>query len=242
MPITLIDNNNDTQKHYAGIFTLNANKWFLPSGILASNVIAAYQFKGAQSEAEALQNQNNLATLNLAKTGSNVTWNQATGFYIPGVRQAGLNQAGISSFVSVAVRFTGVNNEDSAAGLVAPANGYLLMAKGHSDNINYLKGPTFTPATGTGQTVYTGNNLIQAGTVAYVRNINALYADGMQQSLSSRAWNGSDTFYAVTIGHGTRIYNQNPVFQNINIQAVAFYSTALTAAQVVELTDAMNAL
>lgn len=242
MPITLLNNNNNMQSRYAGIFSFSANPWYLPTGILPSNVIAAYQFKGAQSEAEALQNQNNLAALNLAKTGSNVTWNQATGFYIPGVRQAGLNQAGISSFTTVAIRFSGIDSGNSAAGLVAPANGYLLMAKGHVNNIDYIKGPTFTPATGAGQTVYNGNNLIQEGTVAYVRDSYALYANGAQQSLSNRAWNGSDTFFAVTIGHGTRLYNQNPSFQAINIQAVAFYNNTLTPAQVVELTNSMNAL
>jgi hypothetical protein len=134
MPITLLNNNNNMQSRYAGIFSFNANPWWLPIGILPSNVIAAYQFKGVASEADALLNQNNPATYPLTKVGSTVTWNQSTGFYIPATNGYGLNNANITSFTSVFARFSDVASGNSAAILVSPAWGYSLMAKAVYDN------------------------------------------------------------------------------------------------------------
>jgi hypothetical protein len=248
MPITLIDNNNGKQERYSGIFTLNANKWFLPTGILPSNVIAAYQFKGAVNEASALLNQNNPSAYMLSKTGSTVTWNASTGFYIPATAQAGLNAAGITSFSDVVVRFSDNQNVKAHTGLIGSANGYLLMAKwGGGNPLVYEKFPTFYSETVEHRTRYRIDSFYETMVLGWARNNKRLYANGISHSpvASSSTWTYGVTFYGVTIGQAHRRNSDGggtPAFSPVNIQAVVFYNTNLTDQQHLAVATAMNEL
>jgi hypothetical protein len=243
MPITLLNNNNNMQSRYAGIFSFNVNPWWLPIGIFPSNVIAAYQFKGADSEADALLNQNDTATYPLAKVGGTVTWNQANGFYIPATNGYGLNNASITSFTSVIARFSDVASGNSAAILVSPAAGYSLMAKAAYDNGGgqYRNAPgiidfTTNPGTGYYMPSYYGN-----GVLAWNRPSRLLYINGVSQSLTgfTNAYITNPTY--ILIGQG-RTSSYISSLAAYNLQAVAFYNTQLTAAQVVAISNQMASL
>lgn len=243
MPITLLNNNNNMQSRYAGIFSFNANPWWLPTGLLASNCIAAYRFKGASSEANALLNVNNTATYPLTKVGGTVTWNQSTGFYIPATNGYGLHNASITSFTSVFARFSDVASGSSEAILVTPAAGYTLMAKAaYSDGAaKYKNAPgiidfTSSPGTGYHMSTYYGN-----GVLGWNRASRLLYINGVSQSLStiSPVWIEGGTYILIGQGRPDVILTS---FASYNLQAVAFYNTELTAAQVVQLSTAMAAL
>lgn len=242
MPILSIDNYRKTEKLLAGIYQVR-QAWWLPTGIVSSNVIAAYQFKGAIDEANALLNVNDPATYPLTKVGETVTWNQANGFYIPATNGYGLNNASITSFTSVFARFSDVASGNSAAILVSPAWGYSLMAKAAYDyeGAQYRNAPgiidfTTNPGTGYYMSTYCGN-----GVLGWNRPSRLLYINGVSQSLStfSPAYITYPTY--ILIGQG-RSSNLIPSFASYNLQAVAFYNTQLTAAQVVDLTAAMAAL
>jgi hypothetical protein len=249
MPITLLNNNNNMQSRYAGIFSFNANKWWLPIGILPSNVIAAYQFKGVASEANALLNVNNPATYPLTKVGSTVTWNQSTGFYIPATNRYGLNNASITSFTSVFIRYSDLDiSANTAAMLIAPAAGYRLWSKlaVYASGATYFrKNPGFTinDATG-GNSGYIGtayNNAI----LGWIRNAtlesNILYINGSSVSFSNQSHTHASGATTLLLGQS---YLSNVVtsLSSYTVQAVAFYNTVLTAAQALELSDAMAAL
>ena len=243
MPILSIDNYRKTENLLAGIYQVRQSPWWLPIGILPSNVIAAYQFKGVASEADALLNQNNTATYPLTKVGNTVTWNQSTGFYIPATNGYGLNNANITSFTSVIARFSDVASGNSAAILVSPAAGYTLMAKAAYDNgvAQYKNAPGIIDFATDSGTAYHMSTYYGNGVLGWNRPSRLLYINGVSQSLStlSEAW--IDTASYILIGQG-RTNAHVGSFASYNLQAVAFYNTQLTAAQVVDLTAAMAAL
>jgi hypothetical protein len=252
MPITLLNNNNNMQSRYAGIFSFNANKWWLPIGILPSNVIAAYQFKGVASEADALLNQNDIGTYPLTKSG-NPVWNQASGFFIPATLGVGLDNLALTTFESVFVRYSGIDTASySQASIIAAANGYRLFAAGAQRTSNYTYGrkPSFIFLTSTSGTP--ANGVVYAS-AAYASGIlgwnrgsviddNTLYINGIQNSVagvtSFAGYNGNSR---MLIGQ-SKFMDADPVVQSYTVQAVAFYNTRLTAAQALELSDAMAAL
>lgn len=225
-----------------------SKEWWLPDGIVASNVIAAYQFKGATTEGGAIQNLNNPSAYMLSKTGSTVTWNASTGFYIPATAQAGLNAAGITSFSDVVVRFSDNQNVNAHTGLIGAANGYLLMAKwGGRNPLVYEKFPTFYSETVEERTKYRIDSFYETMVLGWARNNSRLYANGISHSpvASSSIWQYGANFYGVTIGQAHRRNNDGvgtPAFSPVNIQAVVFYNTNLTDQQHLAVATAMNEL
>ena len=251
MPITLLNNNNNMQSRYAGIFSFNANPWWLPIGILPSNVIAAYQFKGVASEADALLNQNDIGTYPLTKVG-NPVWNQASGFFIPATLGVGLDNLALTTFGSVFVRYSGIDTASySQASLIAAANGYRLFAAGADKPSDYTYGrkPSFiflTSTSGVATGVVYASAAYASGILGWNRGSvigdNTLYINGIQNSVagvnSYAAYNGNSR---MLIGQ-SKFMDIDPVVQSYTVQAVAFYNTRLTAAQALELSDAMAAL
>ncbi len=245
MPIIITDNYRKTKKLLAGVYEVKQAPWWLPIGILPSNVIAAYQFKCVPSEADALLNQNDTATYPLTKVGSTVTWNQSTGFYIPATNGYGLHNASITSFTSVFARFSDVASGDSVATLVSPAAGYTLMAKAAyaSYGAHYKNAPgiiDFTTSSSSG-TAYHMSTYYGNGVLGWNRPSRLLYINGVSQSLStfSEAWINTAAY--ILIGQG-KISIDITSSASYNLQAVAFYNTELTAAQTIDLTAAMAAL
>lgn len=91
---------------------LPTEDWMHPTGVEDSDIIAAYRFKGAESEMEALYNINNGGqNYILSKTNQSVTWSAANGFYIPPIAGAGLENdvLHLQNVKTVAVKFGGVD-------------------------------------------------------------------------------------------------------------------------------------
>ena len=90
---------------------LPTEDWMHPTGVEDSDIVAAFRFKRADSESEALYSINNGGQRYiLSKTNSNVTWSAANGFYIPPIGGAGLENAllHLQNIKTVAVKFAGV--------------------------------------------------------------------------------------------------------------------------------------
>jgi hypothetical protein len=243
MPVIIQNNPNGTIQTFSGLYALKRPPWWLPTEIVSSNVIAAYQFKGVASEADALLNQNDIATYPLTKVGSTVTWNQSTGFYIPATNGYGLHNASIKSFTSVFARFSDVASGNSAAILVSPAAGYTLMAKAVYDKggAQYKNAPGIIDFTTSSGTAYHMSTYYGNGVLGWNRPSRLLYINGVSQSLSTFSGAWIDTASYILIGQGRTNANVGS-FASYNLQAVAFYNTQLTAAQVVELTISMQNL
>jgi len=243
MPILSIDNYRKTENLLAGIYQVRQAPWWLPTGIVSSNVIAAYQFKGAIDEANALLNVNDTSTYPLTKVGSTVTWNQSTGFYIPATLGYGLNNASITSFSSVFARFSDAANGDYYSVIVSPALGYTLMAKaaydyGGGKYRNSVGIADYTSNPGTG---YYGATYYSYGVLGWNRDSRLVYVNGVSQSLTGfeNAYIANPTY--ILIGQG-RTSTAITSLAAYNLQAVVFYNTQLTADQVVQLSSSMAAL
>ena len=243
MPILSIDNYRKTENLLAGIYQVRQAPWWLPSGVSESDVLAAYQFKGAVSETYALQNIKNSATYSLSKIG-NPIWDSANGFSIPAVANAGLNNNDIGLISSVAVRFSDLNTtSNDAVGLIGSHELNLIMAKGITapgGAYTYYKTPTCS-------TYYHSGKIDNGyGNGVLICNPNSstlspvIYVNGIQQTVSKYDWYYAEYFYRVTIGQTYRKNITDPVFGTIKIQAVAFYNVILNASQAVEITEKMQ--
>ena len=91
-----------------------------PTGVTDQDIIAAFRFKGAASEADALVSINNGTKYTLVKSGSNVTWSSGGGFFIPAVNAAGLENSVLPtlSWGTVAVKFSDATPGENAIELV----------------------------------------------------------------------------------------------------------------------------
>ena len=91
--------------------------WYLPPGVNESDVLAAYQFKGADSAAAALQN--------LAETGSTYdlvgqrspTWDASTGYNLgigEGAYLSSSNLNTLTTIKTIVIRYAGLSTSNSA--------------------------------------------------------------------------------------------------------------------------------
>jgi len=251
MPILTIDNYRKTKNLLAGVYEVRQAPWWLPSGISESDVLAAYQFKGAVSETYALQNIKNSATYSLSKIGTPV-WDSANGFTIPAVANTGLNNNDIGLISSVAVRFSDLNTtSNDVVGLIGSHELNLIMAKGCTapgGAYTYYKTPTCSTNYQSGGIVASHKIGNGYGNGVLICNPNSsthspvIYVNGIQQTVSAYDWNYADNFFRVTIGQTYRKYKNDPAWGTIKIQAVAFYNVILNASQAVEITEKMNAI
>ena len=129
MPILTIDNYRKTKNLLAGVYEVKQAPWWLPSGVSESNVLAAYQFKGAVSETLSFYNLVNSSNYLLSKNDAGVTWTIDKGVFIPAIWGAGL--VGFDQgYTSCAIRFSDVDvNANTEIGLTSPIDGYYLLAK-----------------------------------------------------------------------------------------------------------------
>jgi len=247
-PIIEFDANKAKGTTYSGLYSYSAQPWWMPTGVGKSDIIAAYQFVNADSEAKALTNLVDSATLQLYKLNS-PTWSKSAGFSIPADPQAGLNNDSIGLYSTVAIRFSDVDlTTNNIVGLVGSNELTWLIAKGYQftsqSNCTYYKVPSYsTYPFNSDTTMYKTNAGYTSGVFIYIPRYqthnSSLYANGNLQSATSYSSGWTDYFYRVTIGQTYRKYLTNPAFGTINIQAVAFYNTELTVEQIQELTDQM---
>lgn len=113
--------------------SLPYDDWMYVAGITKEEVIAAWKFKGAESEAVALTTCNILeSSYALAKTGDDVTWSQADGIFIPGGRgQKGLINADVKalSMGTVVVKYANAETGNNWVGLFDKDQRTVLCAK-----------------------------------------------------------------------------------------------------------------
>ena len=106
------------------------NAWYIVDGVYEDQVIAAYCFVGRKSVAEALLNVNNGMELPLTIMNDSVLWDRDTGFYYPNYAYARLNNEVLSSELS-----TGM-----AAKILSAAFGYKVQ----SSSASYCGGITIS--------------------------------------------------------------------------------------------------
>jgi hypothetical protein len=222
-----------------------AQKWWLLSGIEKSDVLAAYQFKGAVSESNAYYNLVNSSTYLLSKNNASVSWVSDKGVFIPAVRGAGLTGFN-QGYTSCAIRFSDVDvDANTEIGLTSPIDGYYLMAKTANETNIYNKKPGFSISTvPSTHPLITSNASMANGVLGYTRSLGKLYQNGQLKTTTTWAtWIFTEDPYTVSVGNATRQnYWESRTMGTVYIQAAVFYNIALSDAQHAELAEKMNAI
>lgn len=246
MPIITVDNNINKCETLSGIYHLSIAPWWQPKGLIPTNVIAAYRFKGAESEARALNDLSGKTLHTLHKTNDSVVWNFANGFTIPAVLGYGLDNTQINDFAAVFIRYSDVNVDSATnASLVSLSATHYLDAKVAGwdvGSLKYHKRPGFA-CFRTRFGAYSPAAYSQA-VLGWNRSTdsisaNSLYINGSKVALTEKAYE-SPTANRILIGQSRM--NGNVTLTSLKVQAAVFYNTHLTDEQAMELSLSMAEL
>lgn len=204
-----------------------AGGWWLAGGISAASCVAAYAAKGAASQAASYTNLANPGTYDAA-SGIAPTFDTATGWAFDGSTQyldTGINYA---PAWSVFVRFSDVVPKDGfVCGTYNGGNALVGLQPAKASNHLFFAGG------GSARTV-AGN--LASGVMGLAGT--ACYLDGSSQGAAGGGVIPSPSVY---IG-GLHLPGGLNFALSCRVQAVAFYSTTLTAGQAAALYTAMAAL
>lgn len=246
MPIITVDNNINKCETLSGIYHLSIAPWWQPKGLIPTNVIAAYRFKGAESEARALNDLSGKTLHTLHKTNDSVVWNFANGFTIPAVLGYGLDNTQINDFAAVFIRYSDVNVDSATnASLVSLSATHYLDAKvagWDNGSLKYRKRPGFA-CFRTRFGAYSPAAYSQA-VLGWNRSTdsisaNSLYINGSKVALTEMTYE-SPTANRILIGQSRM--NGNVTLTSLKVQAAVFYNTHLTDEQAMELSLSMAEL
>lgn len=231
--------NSDTNGD-AGWYNLRhlpSDKWYLPDGILESDVVIAYQFVNRLDEAEALININEGTEYPLSKIGG-VTWNATKGLYIPtgggnGITNSTLNSL-YQNFFSAAF---GYSDFDALGGNAGPgflfSSNKVLRLKSYANNGYSLQDAI----------VFNGTGYLCGGTsVNGVLSGNwmtppSIYRNGENLSISSSFTPGTSG-YNKFFGH----FDDGGHYTSCYISAIVVYNIILSPSQHLQLSNNIHAL
>jgi hypothetical protein len=203
--------------------------WYLSGGISAANCIAAYAAKGAASQAASYSNLANPGTYDAA-AGSAPTWDTTNGWMFNGSSQyltTGITN-GLNNTWSAICKFSNCTASDGALFGNLNAGSWFFIQPVTGTDRGYVNG---SPTPQYHATTKASGVMGFAGTKAYL--------DGADEGLTL-VGGGSGTPNTIYIGKLNR--TGGPNWTDAYIQALAFYDTVLSAAQVLAVTNAMNAL
>ncbi len=235
--------------------------WYIVDGITEENVIAAWEFKDADTLAEALTSINKGTTYILTKT-DNVTFTTGSGLLFPDSKSEYVYNDAISdiraSIYSCAFRYAGVLTDSYVSGGVFLGSPYATDARAlHASSvkyensaIGYYPASTFK-ANNNGAVVCMGSYHPEGVLAAnYSATANSIFYNGLNQSLTNKTGhstlNGLWGTYAnnrwilkvFTTSSAGEKYKLSP----IRLYALVFYNTPLSDAQHIQLAENMNNL
>lgn len=231
---------------------LPSDKWYLPDGIVESDVIAAYQFVDRLNEAEALININEGTEYGLSKSGSDVVWSSTNGLFIPAASSAGITNSNIvnnyANVNSVVFGFSNANPTTSktVGGVILHQSKFLLIGC-TTNRSNWYK--TFPypsiPYDSSGK-AYVGPDTIHNGVLSSDFVNKKIYVNGTSISLTLAKQNDGTSEPITGLSHysSKKVFGQdsNSNVLSCYVTAIAFYNTILTNAQHVQLSDNIHAL
>ena len=224
------------------IHKLPNNKWYLPEGILEDQVIAAYQFVGRGSEAEALININEGTEYALSKSSDTILWNSETGIFIPATSGVGLKNSTLTDMYeglySAVFGFHSLALDTSKiAGGIAWHSYRTMWLKGISNGTTFRNAFCINSSLTTANIAWSEtlhNNGVLGGNFP-----RELFYNGTKVSISSAGGkSGSTTAYGNVIGQVTDSSARNSFY----VTAAVFYNTVLSTSQHLDLSDNIRAL
>ena len=214
---------------------LNGNAkvpWYLSGGIAKSNVVCAYQPKGAATQASSYINLANPGTYN-ASSAAPPTWSAANGWILNGSSQfldtgvTPLNGAGTWSAIA---RYSGANltSDRCISGIWQTANWSMWTSWLSTTYKRFYEIPGGS----------TGGARAASGVIAVAGRYG--YHDGIVET-AQLATGSNPGAYTMYIGKLNRA-SGGLYWWVGNIQAYAIYNIALSAAQVALVTTEMNSI
>ena len=235
--------------------------FWLPGGLAASACLAAYQFKGAASEAAARKNLAETGpTYDLVKSGS-PTWESASGYYLGSLDYLG-NSAlnALKTVKTIVIRYSGLSTATAArlplslikGQTTAGTRNPLLWARPNfriiyntAETMISSSYPCIVTAlnTSTKKLTYKLGNAKAPATGVLACDASHIYLNGTAQTLTSKTVSCDSaittesnlyTGYSYTLAGNTSYKHY--------VIAAAFYNVTLSATQHKEVADAMLAL
>ena len=194
--------------------------WYLAGGVLSANVVGAYRAIGAASLAASKVNIANPGTNDLTEVTA-VTWNAVTG-WTAGVLNTGIVPA---SGYSALARYSGFTGFDRR----------VFGAKGATGNSELSIDPYYMKFASGGEKE--GSSQLQTGVVG-IAGQNG-FREGAKVVTAIPAWNAASVALYIRARNNNGTIDQ---FFNAPSQAFAIYNSTLIDAQMLAITDAMNAL
>ena len=232
-------------------------RWYLVDGITEENVVAAYRFKGAETQAEALLNVNENGDYPLSITGT-VTWTTGEGLYFPAVVDCYITNDTLTALQTniktCAFKFAGMSTGSlSTAGTTlyigAETNSKYLIAKyggyySNSASSNYANHCISQSASTRNYkqtaTVNT-EGVLSCDWVNY-----ALWYNGISQSMTNATNGNADDPTDNTSWTTGRIFttaSNNSLYKGvIYLESIVFFNCVLTGEQHLQLATQINAL
>jgi hypothetical protein len=208
-----------------------SSAWYLTTGVTAANVIAAWRFKGAVSEATSLVNLANPGTYDLTATGA-PTWDAVNGWTLNAGNTIATSGLVSQDKLSILIQYSdGSFNAGYAEAVYYAVNDFILFSSRDSGD----GGPYYSCYQGDGATVNSNSNLL-SGNLGVSRNpasntfrgyINGL--PDIEQTETLPNLEATQIILGMT-GWG------------IKVQAAVVYSIPLTASQVATIAANMAAL
>lgn len=231
------------------MYDLPKSKWYLPTGISESQVLAAYLFGGVANENTALRNVNNGVAYALAKSG-NVLWNSQKGFLVNGSGLVNEQLANLyNNMNTIVVCFSDVD--------ISKTNEcYLCQVKGAdravcannvqstaNETTHTYKGVGFkkdaSEGTFTGNICYTGSAYAQ-GVMAVDFKEMSVYMNGAKLAVSetyNERFPISKDHSFIAGGDGYRTSVSGGDVKSAYIHSIIFYSASLSSDQHVSLAN-----
>ena len=225
---------------------MSQSDWWLPTGIDISQVIAAWQFVGRDTEADALLNINGGTEYALSKVLGTEVWNAETGFTIPGTQNAGLNNDALvsaySGVLSAAFGYNGATTPTSGAHL----SGGLIMHQYKNLELHTLANgarryPTITRAPNTNRVNIAPSAAVEGVLAGNFTDNSEIFRDG-----SALAMSQGDIYVSTNANVRNKIFGQinetGESWDGFNVTALVLYNTNLTASQMMELSQNIKSL
>lgn len=213
-------------------FPVAPTSWWLSGGISAANCLAAYQPRGAASQAASYSNLNAPGT-NDAIVGVAPLWDMFNGWQFDGSTQYLSSVSVNGGGCTVIIRYVDYAGSTPNARIVGTATSTdsdprLFIMPGYNSAVYYDYGGS---SANLSKSPY-----LQSGVLA-IAGIKA-YRNGVLDGTLGGTWSGTNT-NPLGIGAQKNATGAN-YFRRANVQAIAIYNTVLTDAQVLAVSDAMT--
>lgn len=249
---SVVDCQGSAWQTYSGSFTSlgytqvrveGVNKWWLANGVVAGDVVAAYQAKGAGSYANSLENLVD-DTYTLVDTGHAPDWDDTNGWKFDGISEyldTGIADGLELDNYTLIARYSNLSLAEGNAGYVCglvDSSQYFYIG---AYNVNIGDDKDFYGYGAASPAEVIRQPYSSSAVKAIVCGVGGYHNGVIDSQVAVNSWFYSTPAY-ILIGCIDN-YSDSPAnFTDVYVQALAVYNKTLTPTQIAAITDNMEAL